>query len=110
MRRGRSSCNQGSGLVEKFLPTAIDDVRLVARNLGSIMAVANDLQYDMTDPDEIATAVDYFFFGWEDVQGSWLINRQTRANAQVVRARVGSNPAYPVFADAWLAREALVYA
>lgn len=56
------------------------------------------------------TAAVYFYFGWEDVNGSWLIRRQVRADATSMDADIVNNPGHANLASAWAVKEGLVYA
>lgn len=52
----------------------------------------------------------YFYFGWESINGQWLIHRQTRATSQTEVAQLTSNPVYLNLTAAWPDRQSLTYA
>ena len=57
-------------------------------------------------PDEVdQTDPTYFYFGWADVNGGWLIQRQTRASSQTASATTG----FLDLTSAWAVRETLGY-
>ncbi|NEN91196.1 MAG: hypothetical protein F6K48_20715 [Okeania sp. SIO3H1] len=61
-------------------------------------------------PDDLdESSATEFFFGWEDVDGGWLIARQTRATAQTVHADQANNPLYTTLTAAWPDRQSLTY-
>jgi len=47
----------------------------------------------------------YFYYGWEDVNGGWLVRRATRATAKKEDATTG----FPDLATAWTNRASLSY-
>lgn len=47
----------------------------------------------------------YFYYGWEDVNGGWLVRRATRASAKKANATTG----HPDLATAWANRSSLIY-
>lgn len=56
--------------------------------------------------DETAT---YFFMGWADVNGTWLIRRKERTTTEYLDASGLNNGAYADLASAWVDRLTLVY-
>ncbi len=61
---------------------------------------------DMVD-DSGAT---YFYFGWFDALGGWLVRRQLRVDATTADASVSNNPGYANLTAAWATKETLTYA
>lgn len=62
-------------------------------------------------PDETDESdATYFYFGWESINGDWLVHRQTRATSQTVVANSTSNPSYVNLTAAWPDRTSLTYA
>ncbi len=51
-----------------------------------------------------------FYFGWEDIDGGWLIHRQVRATAATARANPSNNPTFTDLSSAFAARATLTYA
>jgi len=51
----------------------------------------------------------YFFFGWEEILGGWLIHRQVRLSSLTIRADVANNVTVPDLATAWPSRATLAY-
>jgi len=61
-------------------------------------------------PDELDDSSDpYFYFGWENVDGGWLIRRQERNTSVSLDATVLNNSSYANLAAAWIDRAVLVY-
>jgi len=52
---------------------------------------------------------EYFYFGWETVNGSWMIRRQLRATSKELSATQSGNSAYSELVTAWDDRENLNY-
>ena len=52
----------------------------------------------------------YFYFGWIDVGGGWLVERQLRSDSSSLYATVSNNPGYATLALAWPDRSILNYA
>ena len=57
--------------------------------------------------DEDAT---YFYMGWSDVDGSWLIRRKERSTTSYLDAAIANNSGYADLAAAWPDRATLAYA
>ena len=55
------------------------------------------------------TGIEFFHFGWEDVNGGWLIRRQTRSDSTFVDATESNNSSYTTLAEAWPFRLGLTY-
>ena len=55
------------------------------------------------------TEADYFYFGWEDVNGGWLIRRQSRVDSDYEDANEDSNSSYANLTTAWPFRVSLTY-
>lgn len=55
------------------------------------------------------TNSDFFFFGYEEVDGSWLVRRQSRQTGQSQDATLAGNPSLPTLAASFPIRETLVY-
>lgn len=55
------------------------------------------------------TDATYFYFGWEDVGGSWLVRRQLRADATTMDATDTDNPSHLNLTSAWASKETLIY-
>lgn len=51
------------------------------------------------------TSSGYFYWGWDDIEGSWLIRRQTRVSSILE----SSNSGYASLSQAWGNRETLTY-
>lgn len=51
----------------------------------------------------------YFFFGWEEILGGWLIHRQVRLSSLTIRADIDNNSSVPDLTSAWAIRETLAY-
>jgi hypothetical protein len=68
---------------------------------GSQFLPAADL---VSDVDPI-----YFYFGWDDVNATWLVRRQVRATSAHSDATISNNPLHATLASAWSARATLVY-
>jgi hypothetical protein len=64
---------------------------------------------DLIDDSEASNTDTYFYFGWYNVAGVWLIRRQERATALTVDASTFNN-AQPDLNTAWPLRESLAYA
>lgn len=59
-------------------------------------------------PDRVDDAnASYFYFGWDSVEGSWLVRRQLRSDASIVEASVVNNPTYITLTEAWSSKETL---
>lgn len=56
-------------------------------------------------PDLLDESTNYFYYGWEDVRGGWLVRRATRASAKKEDATTG----YADLATAWANRTVLMY-
>ena len=62
------------------------------------------------EPDSVdQTDATSFYFGWEDIDGGWLIHRQVRATAATSRATQSNNPTFTSFSSAFAARATLTY-
>lgn len=55
------------------------------------------------------TGATYFYFGWLNVSGSWLVRRQLRANSATTDATVINNATHTILAQAWAVKETLNY-
>ena len=55
------------------------------------------------------TGREFFHFGWEDVNGGWLIRRQTRSDSTFVDATEINNSDYTTLEEAWPHRLGLTY-
>ena len=53
--------------------------------------------------------IDYFYFGWESLNGSWRVRRQKRSTATTEDATIANNPSFANLTDAWPHRETLAY-
>lgn len=51
----------------------------------------------------------YFYFGWEIVEGGWLVRRQLRSDSSVLNATESNNGLYSDLVSAWLNRLTLTY-
>ena len=51
----------------------------------------------------------FFYFGWENVNGGWLIRRTERATAQQLAATEANNTSFPDLASAFPERANLTY-
>jgi len=61
---------------------------------------------DLTDEADAT----YFYFGWEDEGGSWLVQRQDRLTSETLRADISNNPGFADLTAAWPNRVTLTYA
>lgn len=59
-------------------------------------------------PDLYDETTDYFYMGWEDVNGSWLVRRTLRLDSTKLDATDSGN-IHDDIASAWPDRESLVY-
>ena len=84
------------------LRTKLDDfVRLVGDDVAALGF--------LNSPDELSETSEYFYMGWIDVGGSWLIYRTDRLTSVRRVATIGSNAAHADLAAAWESRLTLVY-
>lgn len=60
---------------------------------------------DLTDETDLVN----FFFGWEDVDSDWLVQRQARATGISESATGATNPGISSLALAWASRSTLTY-
>lgn len=62
-------------------------------------------------PDNSDDTLDdgYFYFGWESVEGGWLVRRQDRADSLSESATEDNNSSYDSYTDAWSDRDLLDY-
>lgn len=56
------------------------------------------------------TDATFFYFGWENVGGDWLVQRQTRSTGVSVSATGSNNPSYADLTAAFPDRATLTYA
>ena len=61
-------------------------------------------------PDRDEAAAEYFYLGWADVNGGWLVRRIARADATRADATASDNSSYTTLAEAWPHRATLTYA
>lgn len=61
-------------------------------------------------PDNYSdTATDYYYFGWESINGSWLIRKRSKTSSLYTEASITNNATYATLALAWVDRESLTY-
>lgn len=60
-------------------------------------------------PGLFEETTDYFYYGWESINDSWLVRRRYRSNAVGEDASVSSNPSYDSLSNAWVDRVTLTY-
>ena len=60
-------------------------------------------------PDEFEETTLYFYMGWESVNSSWLVRKQTRSDSSTVDATVSNNGSYANLTEAWADRNTLTY-
>ena len=61
-------------------------------------------------PDEYDdTQTDYYYFGWESINGSWLIRKRSKTSSLYTEANNVNNPTYATLALAWVDRVSLTY-
>ena len=77
---------------------------------ATLSALAEGTTPFLPSPDKIddSDAV-YFYLGWADVNGEWLVRRQLRADAAQANAAPANNPSYSDLSSAWGARATLNY-
>ncbi len=63
----------------------------------------------LSTPDESIDTAEYFYMGWLDVGGSWLVRRIERSSSQSANAIASNNPEHTTLDAAWAARITLVY-
>jgi hypothetical protein len=70
----------------------------------------NIIQYlgDPTNTDYSDS--NYFYFGYSNINGNYIIERQDRTSSVSLRATVINNPTYTVYNNAWTNKSSLVYA
>ena len=82
---------------------------IVLTNSSGAAVTLNTSEEFLHTPDEF-TAHDVFFYaGWIDVGGSWLIYRTDRLTSVRQVATIDSNAAHADLAAAWESRLTLVY-
>jgi len=70
----------------------------------------NELQRFSPFPDLYEnTNATYYYFGWESVNGDWLIRRRTKASSHYTDCNSHHNPSHPDLESAWTDRETLTY-
>ncbi|MEM1149832.1 MAG: hypothetical protein AAGI03_04645 [Pseudomonadota bacterium] len=67
---------------------------------SSFLPIADE--FDETDST-------FFFYGWENIYGNWLIRRGDRLTAKKVKATQTENPTFQMSTEAWLNRASLNY-
>lgn len=55
------------------------------------------------------TDTTYFYFGWENVNGGWLIQRQARETSVSMATDFQINPSYSLLSNVWPNRHILAY-
>ena len=85
-----------------FSGKTTDDLTQGTTNLYNIFLATPDL-VDTTQSD-------YFYFGWTNILGGWLIRRQDRTDSSSAGADISNNPSYANLTAAWVDRYTLVYA
>ena len=77
---------------------------VIAAQIGQRIKAAHPF---LPVPDRVDDTSDEarFYFGWQSVNGGWLIQRQRRAGAEKHSATTG----YPDLASAWPHRVTLTY-
>ena len=63
----------------------------------------------LPNPDSFEETDTYFYMGWEDVNGGWLIRKQIRSNSSFTDATVANNGAYLTLTAAWASKNTLTY-
>jgi hypothetical protein len=51
----------------------------------------------------------FFYWGWENINGSWAVRRTARSDAEYWDATILENPTFPQLADAWPNRASLFF-
>ena len=81
--------------VTKVFDQIADDIKALNSGLGG-SADSNELSapdvFDESDPN-------FFYFGWENVNGSWLVQRQNRSTSISKSATTGHANLTDAFAD-----------
>ncbi len=91
---------------EHDVEVSISDVATIIGSTnpgGSGFLPRPDRKDDVTDPAN-------FYFGWASIEGTWAIQRQSRAGGPVAWARFSNNSSAPNLDAAWPDRETLNYA
>ena len=70
---------------------------------SSIVPASEDSGF-LPVPDDYSSTGSLFFFGWEEVNGGWLIRAQGRSSGSHTDATVANNPTYTSYANAWADR------
>lgn len=81
--------------------------------LGSTVSLNNGgtTKPTMKLPDETDESSSlYFYFGWNNFNGSWLIRRQTRSDSSILEATISNNSSHSDLTSSWSSRTSLVYA
>ena len=78
---------------------------------GSLLVESTGANIFLPAADNVDdTGATYFYFGWESVNGSWLVRRQLRVDATTEDATIGNNAGYVNLTAAWPDRGSLAYA
>lgn len=87
------------------LGQAVGDLASLTTRVSTIETErAAEIDY-LAVPDRSEDTVTYFYFGWEDVGGSWLVQRQDRVSSISLSATQG----YDTLSEAWPNRNSLDY-
>lgn len=87
--------------------TLAQGVDALAQRVGEELRLRPTLLPLPNQLDEANAA--FFYFGYENVDGSWLIRLQDRATSQTLNATSTNNPAFIDLAASFPNRETLVY-
>ncbi len=61
-------------------------------------------------PDNVEESLStYYYYGWQNVSGGWLIQRQSIADGLSESATISNNSTFALFTNAWDSKTSLVY-
>ena len=60
-------------------------------------------------PDQYAETDTHFYFGWQSINGGWLVRRQDRSTGAIVNASTANNSGVADLSTAWADRLNLTY-
>lgn len=94
------------GAYTVYLLEKSDRVTVSASGAASVSVTFCDDQAAVAAPDDMdESGAAYFYFGWSDFGGGWLVRRQHRATGAHEDATTGAAD----YASAWAGRASLAY-